>query len=174
MSVLMNHRERFLASMGYTTADQVPNWELGVWPQTRERWQSEGLDDTGWTWDWFSGETALGMDPREFISVRTGMMPAFQPEKIAEDAETETFRDSGGRVRTALKAGTVQGGRMSMDTYERFPVETMADWVELKKRYDPHAERSVAQPGHVSRVHLPATAARGGVLQVEWLPVCGD
>ena len=31
----MNHLERFLAVMEYQAADQVPNWELGVWPQTR-------------------------------------------------------------------------------------------------------------------------------------------
>lgn len=124
----MNDCQRFLAAMECQPVDRVPNWELGVWPQTRERWEGEGLNATGWTWDWFSGEAELGMDPREFIPVNTGMMPSFQHEKIAEDAETETFRDSTGRVRTALKAGTVHGGRMSMDTYVRFPVETMADW----------------------------------------------
>ena len=130
--------------MEYRPVDRVPNWELGVWPQTRERWEREGANTAGWTWDWFTGEEALGMDAREFIPVNTGMMPAFTPAKIAEDTETETFRDERGRVRTALKAGTVSWGRMSMDTYERFPVETPEDWQSLKKRYDARLPRLAA------------------------------
>ena len=44
----MNHLERFLAVMEYQPVDRVPNWELGAWPQTRERWESEGLPSTAY------------------------------------------------------------------------------------------------------------------------------
>ena len=40
----MTDLERFLAVMEYDPLDRVPNWELGVWPQTRDRWETEGLD----------------------------------------------------------------------------------------------------------------------------------
>jgi len=79
----------------------------------------EGLDARDWTWDWFTGEKALGMDPREFIPVNSSMMPAFMHEKIAEDEQTETFRDSTGRVRTALKAGAARGMR-SWDNFRYY------------------------------------------------------
>jgi len=129
--------ERFLNVMEYKAVDSVPNWEAGVWTHTRERWENEGLDATRFHWDWFSGEASLGFDPREFILFRGGMIPPFDYEVLEEDAETELFRDAEGRLRRALKKGVVKGMRTSMDTYLRFPVETMEDWQKLKKRYNP-------------------------------------
>ena len=45
--------ERFLANMEYGPADQVPNYELGVWSHTQERWENEGLPPWTFSWDWF-------------------------------------------------------------------------------------------------------------------------
>jgi hypothetical protein len=132
--------ERFLGVMEYEPVDQVPNWEAGVWPQTRERWEAEGLDPNLLHWDWFSGEDALGMDPREFIPFRGRMLPPFEEETLLEDDRTVTFRDSVGRIRTALKEGSIRGARMSMDTYLRFPVEDAEDWELLKGRFDPRRQ----------------------------------
>lgn len=131
----MNHLERFLAVMEYKPVDRVPNWELGVWPQTRDRWEQEGLDPTDLHWQWFPGEAALGMDPREFIYFRGEMIPAFEEQVLEENERTVTFRDRVGRTRIALKEGTVGGGRMSMDTYIGFPVHSMEDWKGLKGRF---------------------------------------
>jgi uroporphyrinogen decarboxylase len=55
-------------------------------------------------------------------------------------------------VRRALKEGTVDGGRMSMDQYLRFPVETMDDWRALKARFDPHNRRRTEPNWRVTRV----------------------
>ncbi len=121
--------------MDYGTVDQVPNWEAGVWPQTARRWQTEGLDITSLHWDWFAGETALGMTPREFISFTSNMIPAFEQEELAADDETVTFRDEKGIVRRALKAGSIGGARMSMDEYIAFPVADPSDWEAVKRRY---------------------------------------
>jgi hypothetical protein len=137
----MNHLERFIAVMEYQPVDRVPNWELGVWPQAREAWEEEGLDSTPFHWDWFTGEAALGMDPREFIRFNGNFIPLFDGELIEEDERYEVFRDEIGRVRKALKEGTTRGGRMSMDTYIDFPVKTMADWQVLKTRLLPRSER---------------------------------
>src|SRR4029450_4531629 len=120
----MTDLERFLAVMEYEPVDRVPNWELGVWPQTRERWEREGLDMTAYHWDWFTGESAMHMDPREFIRFNGSLIPPFDEETMAEDERTVTFRDSLGRVRQALKEGATRGGRMSMDTYLSFPVSS--------------------------------------------------
>ncbi len=133
----MTHLQRFLATMEYEPVDRAPNWEAGVWPQTRERWAREGLDPLTLHWDWFAGEARLGMDPREFIHFRGGMLPGFEREVLEEDERTVTFRDEIGRVRRALKEGSVDGGRVSMDQYIRFPVESMADWRRVRRHFDP-------------------------------------
>ena len=133
----MDHLERFLAVMEYEPVDSVPNWEAGVWGQTRQRWENEGLDASRLHWDWFAGERELGMDPREYIRYSGAMIPQFEEEVLSEDEQTETIRDATGRVRRALKAGAVDGGRMSMDTFLEFPVQSMADWQAIKKRFDP-------------------------------------
>ena len=130
----MNELERFLGVMEYQPVDRVPNWELGVWPQTIDRWEEEGLDPCAFHWDWFTGEDALGMDAREFIRFRDGPIPAFDEEVLEEDERYVIFRDSLGRIRKALKEGTVRGGRMSMDTYIGFPVSSMQDWQGYKQR----------------------------------------
>jgi len=59
----MTDLERFLACMEYKSADRRPNHELGVWGQTRDRWEHEAPQAVrNFTWDWFSGEPALGME----------------------------------------------------------------------------------------------------------------
>lgn len=133
----MNHLERFLASMEYQPLDRVPNWELGVWGQTKDRWEREGLDPTSLHWQWFLGETKLGMDPKEFIPFNSDPLPHFEYEVYEEDERTITFRDHKGRVRTGLKEGTAHGTRASMDHYIDFCVHNMDDWQAVKKRFDP-------------------------------------
>jgi uroporphyrinogen decarboxylase len=133
--------------MEYKPVDRVPNWELGAWPQTIDRWEAEGLDPTQHHWDWFTGDKAFGMDPREFIRFNGYLLPAFDEETIEEDDQYVIFRDGVGRTRKALKEGTSHGGRMSMDTYIDFPVHDMEEWQALKPRlllrqdrYEPYWE----------------------------------
>ena len=123
--------------MAYAPCDRLPNWEAGVWPQTRNRWVAEGLDPRRFHFDWFSGEKALGMDVREFIQFNGDLVPPFEQEVLEEDDETVVFRDTKGRVRRALKEGSVGEGRMCMDTYLHHAVQTPDDWQQIKKRYEP-------------------------------------
>ncbi len=132
----MDSLERFLAVMEYQAPDRVPNWELGVWPQTRERWEGEGLDPNALHWDWFAGEAGLGMDEREFIPFDGSFVPPFEEEVLEEGERTVTYRDAAGRVRRALKEGAIRGARTSMDTFLQFPVSSMQDWQALKRRLD--------------------------------------
>ena len=39
----MNERERFLRYMHSEAVDRIPLMEMGFWPETLERWHSEGL-----------------------------------------------------------------------------------------------------------------------------------
>ena len=131
----MNHLERFYAVMNYQPADRVPNWEVGVWPQTAERWKNEGLDVENFTFDWFTGEERIGLDPREYIPLDLGMHPPFPVEVIERTDRYEIIRNGDGITTKALIEGTLNGVRTSMDEYISFPVETMEDFEALKHRY---------------------------------------
>ena len=131
----MTHLERFLNVMEYKPVDKVPNWEVGCWAQTQDRWDAEGLDRTKIYWNWFVGCEEFGLDPREFIHLDTEMKPPFEPEVISRDDRYEVIRNSKGITTRALIEGTSRGGRMCMDEYIGFPVECQKDFDELKKRY---------------------------------------
>jgi hypothetical protein len=133
----MNALQRFLAVMEYAPVDRVPNWEAGAWPQTRQRWEQEGLDPLSLHWQWFPGEAALDMDPREFIHFNGAMIPLYEYEVLEEDERTITFRDEKGMVRRALREGAVGRARASMDTFLSFPVRDTDDWQRIKTRLDP-------------------------------------
>ncbi|MDR1904675.1 MAG: hypothetical protein LBQ88_20610 [Treponema sp.] len=131
----MTNRERFLAVMEYRFTDRVPNWEAGVWPQTIERWEQEGLDPRTVNWDWFTGDEYFHNDMREYIDINLGMLPPFERQVLEVTDRYEIVRQSNGITTKALIEGTVNGGRMSMDQYLSFPVETMDDFVQLKRRF---------------------------------------
>jgi len=133
----MNSLERFLKVMEYEPVDRVPNYELGVWPQTAERWFEEGLPRGKFTWDWFVEEAALDLDRREYIPINFGMIPPFEREVLERTDRYEIIRHPNGVVTKALLEGTVGGGRMSMDQYLSFPVQNLADFRKLTERYKP-------------------------------------
>ncbi len=121
--------------MEYKPADRRPNHELGVWAQTALRWQREAPEAVkDFTWNWFHGEDALGLDRREYIPVNFGFIPPFEPQLIEETDEYEIYRDSLGIVRKALKEGAIGGARMCMDQYLAFPVSQPEDFAEVKRR----------------------------------------
>jgi uroporphyrinogen decarboxylase len=127
--------QRFLDCMEYRSSDRRPNHELGVWPQTIERWRAEAADAiAGFTWNWFWNEDAIGLDHREYVPVHYGFIPPFDHVLIEETEEYEIFRDSLGVVHKALKEGTIGGGRMCMDQYLEHPVKTPEDFADIKRR----------------------------------------
>ncbi len=157
----MTLRERFLAVMEYQPVDRVPNWELGIWGQTYERWLKEGATAEQIGGDWFSGIDAWGMDRREFVPVNMGMIPRFEAKVIEQTERYDIIQHSNGIITRALREGTARGTRASMDQYLRFPVETVQDLRELKKRYDPTEPSRYPQDW---RRQIPAWRGREHVL----------
>ena len=131
----MTDLERFLAVMEYKPFDRVPHHELGFWPQTTQRWETEGAGHEDIWYDWWTGPGYFGFDRREYINATFTMIPAFESKLLERTERYETIIDELGRTRKALIEGTLGGGRMCMDTYLKFPVETHDDFRELKKRY---------------------------------------
>jgi len=127
--------QRFLACMEYASSDRRPNHELGVWGQTRERWEAEAADAVkDFTWHWFVDEPALGLDRREYINVNYGFIPPIPYEVLDETEEYVYARIPTGAITKALKAGTSYGTRWCMDTYLEFPVKTAEDFPAIKAR----------------------------------------
>jgi len=157
----MSPRERFLAVMEYQAVDRVPNYEAGVWTQTIDRWQKEGLDIYDLHWDWFTGEEHFAMDPREYIQVNFGMLPPFDEEILEENERYLIKRNEIGVITKALKEGTLRGMRASMDEFIDFPVKNREDFQKLKKRftakhtgrYPPQWEATML-PGWLNRRHV--------------------
>jgi uroporphyrinogen decarboxylase len=120
----------------------VPNYELGCWGQTVQRWYDEGLpQDKSFIGrgDMFEGEPLFKLDRRAFARLNVFMHPDFGYEVLEETDRYLTARHPGGIVTKALKEGTVRGTRLSMDTYLSHPVTDRASWADMKRRYDPCA-----------------------------------
>jgi len=135
----MTPLERFDACMRYQPVDHVPHHEVGVWAQTRARWQEEGMNPEGMGWNWFEGAPEFGLDPRLYTPLDLDMHPAYPRKVLAQEGDTEVIQHRNGVVTRALVKNAVDGMRSSMDQYLRFPVETPEDFAALKKRYDPHS-----------------------------------
>ena len=158
----MSSRQRFINVMEYNTVDHVPNYEVGVWGQTIDRWQNEGLNIYDLHWDWFTGEEYFNMDPREYIPVYYGMIPAFERQVLESNERYEVIRHSNGIVTKALIEGTVRGTRSSMDQYLSFPVKDINDFRELKKRYN--SQNQSRYPAQWKDIMLPRWKNREHVL----------
>ena len=129
--------QRFISCMEYQPCVR-PNHELGVWGQTRARWEGEAPDQVAdFNWDWFCGEAALGLDRREYIKVNYGFIPPFDEEVISEEGDCVVARNRKGMITRALTTGTAYGTRLSMDEYLEFPVRTPADFRAVKERLQP-------------------------------------
>ena len=142
----MNTRERFLKSVLFEPVDQVPNFELGAWEQTVERWYREGMPEDKVPHMWtLRGNDYLGLDDWDFVPVDIFMMPRFEVEIMEENERTVPYRDEEGTVRRSLKEGQVgtagspfmSGQRMSMDQIVSCAVTNRDDFEQIKRRYDP-------------------------------------
>ncbi len=154
----MTPLDRFHACMNYSPVDRVPNHEVGVWTQTKQRWREEGLAADELHWDWFVGEARWDLDPREYIDVGTGMVPGFEVQVISREGETEIIRGANGVTTKALITGTVDGMRASMDEFIGFPVSTPADFQDLKRRFRPSSP--VRYPAYWQQFQLPGWGLR--------------
>lgn len=122
----MTDRERFGKTMHFEQPDRVPYWEvIGYWPDTLERWQTEGMPDDVYP------QVFFGMDRREMIPINMGLVPPFKDRVIEYDETTELVRDSTGTLCRRLRDGS------SIPQYVEFSVKDRQSFAELKKRYRP-------------------------------------
>ena len=133
----MTPRERFVNALIFGSVDEVPNMEICTWAQTRQRWVEEGMPEEVNTRFMEHGSEYFGLTgyaSTHFDAINPRPLKA--KEIIEETEEYEVFIDSLGRTRRALKEGTVDGTRMSMDTYIDFAVKDMATFEGYRHGYD--------------------------------------
>ena len=133
----MTQKERFINTLKFKEVDRAPFMEIAVWAQTRERWVNEGMPEEVNTAFMHRGSDYFGLEGYETVHIdAVAPHPPRETKIIEETEEYEIFVDALGRTRRALKAGTVGGTRMSMDTYIDFPVKDIASFAEYRKGYD--------------------------------------
>lgn len=145
----MNSRERFLACMRCESVDRAPNWEMGYWGGTLERWYREGLPrhpeaptgllqgqelkGEGFPWRRreprdHSVHSHFGLDKGiEKIDGEWGIWPPFEPLVLWEDEERIQRRDKDGTVVLVRKDSA------SLPHVLDWPVKDRASWEELKE-----------------------------------------
>lgn len=131
----MTPRRRFLETMGFGSPDRIPYWDHGTLPGTLEKWRREGFPEHTTIPEYFH------LDPREVIAVDFSMCPRFEYALLAEEGEYRIFRDMLGNVQRHWK-----DGRAGMPEFLEHPVKTRADFLELKKRYDPATPERYPRP----------------------------
>ncbi len=131
-------QDRFYRTFAYQPVDRVPDIEFGYWPQTIRRWLKEGLpleltaDEQKQMFlrklDDFFGFEAEGHG----IRVHWEMNPPFAEKIIERRANSVVMVDADGVLAERFLHDQDES---SIPHYLKFPVETPADWAEMKKRF---------------------------------------
>lgn len=123
----MNSRERILAALNGQEMDRMPITEIGIWPETRMRWISEGMPADAGMEDYF------GLDKISVFPFDTSLM---LPTKIIEDNEKYTVSsDSNGCTYRYLKDS------FGASEFIGSTVKEMDSWINHRNRLVPDLRR---------------------------------
>ncbi|UCF16554.1 MAG: hypothetical protein JSW59_03660 [Phycisphaerales bacterium] len=125
----MNERQRFLQYMHSEPVDRIPLMEMGLWPETLDRWHHEGLPR--WVTSIRHLEDYLRLD-RSFnvnwLEINGEVYPPFE-ERVLEETEAEqVISDATGVIYRQRKC------YKTIPNYIRFPIENEADYEDLLVR----------------------------------------
>lgn len=122
----MTNRERFLNVMNYKPVDRCVYTGAAAWPETIERWKTEGYDP--------SKEPLFGTDHWEWQGGWFFPNPPFERKVIEEDERTVLYINHEGILMRERKDNPLS----SMPQFVRFPVETREDFRKFyKERMQP-------------------------------------
>jgi hypothetical protein len=117
--------------MRFEPVDRIPLMEMGVWPETLERWHHEGLP--AWVRELRHLEDYLQLD-RSFnlnwLAIQGEVYPPFEPEVLDDREEDQVVRDENGVVCRQRKH------HKTIPQFLRFPVANEADYDRLRPRLD--------------------------------------
>ena len=121
----MTERERFHETMGFGNPDRPIYTELAGWPETYDRWYTEGYPKHADYRKYF------GFDHYEDVGVESDILPVFS-EYITEETENHIIKTDWRGVKVKLAKGS-----RSIPYFYSFPVTDLASFREFAKRLDP-------------------------------------
>jgi uroporphyrinogen decarboxylase len=140
-------RERYLQTMRFEPADPPFLRWCGAWPETLDRWKTQG-------WDGITPlEDILQADTFYSVAPYYGPVPLFTYEVLEENDDTVVYVNHEGIVMREFK----RYNWSSMPQFVRFPVENGADFDQLSaERLGLHPEERFTAEW---RAHVAAAAA---------------
>ena len=120
----MTEKERFHATMSYGNPDRPPYCELPCWPETYDRWYTEGYPKHA------DYRIYFGFDRYEDVGVESDILPVFKEESI-EDTRNHIVKNDwrGVKVKLAKKS-------RSIPHFYGFPVTDRESFREFAKHLD--------------------------------------
>lgn len=129
----MTERERFHACMNYQPVDVTPHWTWGGWPETIERWLTEGYDPE-------KDDVRQGASPVHWIGHWFFPNPPFEHQVIEEDDEHVLYVNHEGILMREMKNNPYS----SMPQFVKFPVTTREEFRAFwKERMQPRPEERI-------------------------------
>ena len=144
----MNTRQRLLATLNFQPCDHPPYWEWAYWPETLDRWYTEGLDRqvgypdsmgkseplNGGAGDWRppmpregDANRELNLDEGYFHPPVWGRIPLPCEKLILEENDHFVIlRDNDLVTKKILKDS------MSMPMFISYPIQSRRDWEAMK------------------------------------------
>jgi len=121
----MTERERFHETMKFGNPDRPPYRELDAWPETYDRWYTEGYPKHA------KYDLYFGFDHYEDVGIESDILPVFK-EHVIEDAEDYIIKTDWRGVQVMLSKSS-----RSIPYFYGFPVCDKATFREFAKRLDP-------------------------------------
>lgn len=113
----MNDLERFCACMEYQPVDRIPFWNWGAWPETEQRWRSEGYQPEIY-------HPGVLADSRNSIGHWFFPQPPFEHRVVSEDDQFITYINHEGILMRERKDQPMS----SMPQFLKFPVENRQEF----------------------------------------------
>ena len=126
----MTERELWQGMMHDGAYDRHPDMHWTCWPETLERWETEGMPK-GVSQHEFFGTKPLWVG----VGCNVGLYPRFEEEVLEETDEYRIFRDGEGVVQQDWKT------RSCIPHYIDFTLKEAKDWDLYKARLQPCPER---------------------------------
>jgi len=165
----MNSRERHLAALLFQTPDRVPISIGGGRKSTLETWRKQGLPPGENPVLYAARQVALpleSLDRRDGMGVDFRMIPHFEEKVIERRANSQVVQDWKGNICEIGLEYDVSYLRNAIDFVTRnwikCPVETRADWENMKRRYNPETKARLCErlPQWIAE-HKDRTVATG-------------
>jgi len=123
----MTCRERFNRAMTFQSVDRLPLLTMGVWEETRRRWESEGMTDYQQEIRGYDGPLQSAWLYGRFQEP----IPAFEETVLNRTDSYVDAQNTIGQIERRL-AGTT-----SMPFFLQYPVASRKDWQRYKERLHP-------------------------------------